>query len=134
MAGSRGSGRGFALPRLGCSGVSVGACPRHSGFGADVTAECRTCSQSVAPGSFIFVSKTPLLHLGNLMRFRLEAELCSLVFVKVKIKEENDNLKKSVLCPIRVAFVEIGLFSGRKRKRWSQGRERHGRLPRSQGK
>lgn len=102
MAGSRGAGWGFALPRPGCSGVSVGAFPRRSGFGADVTAERTTRSQSVAPESFIFVSKTPLLHLGNVTCFRLEAELCSLVFVKVKIKEEDYNLK---------TITEYNLFS-----------------------
>lgn len=53
---------------------------------------------------------------------------------KSEIKQENYNLKKSVLHPTCVAFVKIVLFSGRKRKRGSQGRERHRWLARTQGK
>lgn len=96
-------------------------------------AEHITCTQTIKPESCIFISQPPLLQLGNLTYLRLKAELCSLV-CESEIKQENYNLKKSVLHLTCIAFVKIVLFSGRKRKRGSQGRERHRWLARTQGK
>lgn len=49
--------------------------------------------------SFIYISKPPLLHPGKVRYFRLKGELCSPMYVKVKVKQDNCNLNKSVLHP-----------------------------------